>query len=131
MNTQSGFTLIELMIVVAIIGILAAIALPAYQDYTIRSRVSELIISASAARNCVIEASQNAFAATGGSCEPPGIGGFVSFATISSAGAIEITGNASAGSQVITLTPTYNATLGSVTWTCGASIPRYAPQSCG
>lgn len=57
-SNQRGFTLIELMIVVAIIGILAAIALPAYQDYTIRARVSELIISASASRNCVIEASQ-------------------------------------------------------------------------
>ena len=56
---QKGFTLIELMIVVAIIGILAAIALPAYQDYTVRSKVSEMIIAASSPKSLVSEAFQS------------------------------------------------------------------------
>ena len=58
-NLQKGFTLIELMIVVAIIGILAAVALPAYQDYTVRAKMSEVILAASSCRTSITETIQS------------------------------------------------------------------------
>ena len=70
-SIQKGFTLIELMIVIAIIGILAAVALPAYQDYTVRAKVSEAILAGSSCRTAVTEAIQNGVIPTNGNwgCE--------------------------------------------------------------
>src|SRR4051794_18096290 len=132
---QKGFTLIELMIVVAIIGILAAVALPAYQDYTIRARVSELVLSASAARHTVTENMQN----TPGTPDP-GLGaqvpvsGRVTSASVSQAtGVISVTGNAaSIGTDVtITLTPQAQPD-GKVTWVCQTATTsfKYVPAEC-
>ena len=69
-SMQKGFTLIELMIVVAIIGILAAVALPAYQDYTARAKITEVILAGSTCKNSITEASQTGLPAA------PGADGF-------------------------------------------------------
>ena len=73
-SIQKGFTLIELMIVVAIIGILAAVALPAYQDYTARAKVSEVVLAASTCRTAVSEASQTGFSTARAAADQFGCG---------------------------------------------------------
>ncbi|HZH43450.1 MAG TPA: pilin [Lysobacter sp.] len=142
MKKQQGFTLIELMIVVAIIAILAAIALPAYQDYVARSQVSEAMSLASGAKTAVAEYYADRGEApadndAAGLADPDDITGkYVDNVTVED-GVITATFkeegvSSKIAGETLTLEPTFgDDDAGSVIWQCGGSVdPKYLPSSC-
>lgn len=132
---QQGFTLIELMIVVAIIGILAAVALPAYQDYTKRAKMSEVVLAASSARTCVTEIVQSQGAVGLNTCAPSSsaLTTYVqSVAVNATTGVITVTSKGiDSAAPTVTLTPSPAITGNTIVgWKCSGSVPKLLPGSC-
>ena len=137
-SVQRGFTLIELMIVVAIIGVLAAVALPAYQDYTIRAKVSELVLATSTYKTNVSEkAWSNNTVSSAGFGLTVETGGKIASGSVSNTGVISVSGTPSTVGTAVTVILTPVATMasggGRLTWVCSttdSSMWRLVPAEC-
>ena len=140
MKMQKGFTLIELMIVIAILGILVAIALPAYQDYTVRARVSEAVAQTAPAKLAVAEtasslgALSSVTAANSGFSFAANSTDYVAGITIAQGGTITTTPKATGAetNPVMTFTPSQTSNTAPINWTCrtAAGTEKYVPAEC-
>ena len=139
-HKQKGFTLIELMIVVAIIGILAAIAIPAYQDYTIRARVTEALSVAGAAKTTISEnISNNGGNLPADACQgvatfaAAATGNVVSLACAAATGLVTVVTNATAGAVTLDLRPSAPGPGGAtILWECvrTGGENKHVPSEC-